>query len=68
MKRPKSKLVRTTGSTNQDNAPTPEAMEHKGDLLIHDLWKNGSDSVHDMRVTNTDAKSHSAKPPEKCLK
>ena len=42
-------------------------MEQKGDLLIHDLWKNGTDSVHDMHVANTDAKSHLANTPEKCL-
>ena len=42
-------------------------MEHKGDLLIRYLFQNGTDSVHDMRVMNTDAKSHLANTPEKCL-
>ena len=42
-------------------------MEYKGDLLIRDLWQNGTDSVNGMRVVNTEAKYHLAKTPEKCL-
>ena len=42
-------------------------MEQKGDLLLRDLWQNGTDSVHDMRFVNTDAKSYCEKSPEKCL-
>ena len=67
MKRPKSKPARTTGTTKRDNAPPLEAMEYKGDLLIRDLCHNETDSVHDMRIVNTDAKAQSAKPPEKCF-
>ena len=67
MTRPKAKPVRTSGSTNHDNTSPSEATEQKGDLLIRDLWKNRTGSVHDMRVMNTDAKCHSAKPPEKYL-
>ena len=44
-----------------------EATEYKGTLLIHDLWKNGGYSVHDMHVMNSDAKSYLAKKPKKCL-
>ena len=47
--------------------PPPEATEQKIDLLIRGLWHNRMDSVHNMRVVNTNAKSHSAKTPEKCL-
>ena len=47
--------------------PTPEVTEYKGDLLIHNLCQNGTDSVHVMGVVKTDAKSHSANPPDKCL-
>ena len=67
VKRPKAKPYRTTGTTSQDNAPPSEATEQKIDFLICDLWQNGTDSVQNMRVVNTDAKSHSAKPLEKCL-
>ena len=42
-------------------------MEQKSNLIIRDLWHNGIDSVYDMHVLNTEAKSHSAKTPEKCL-
>ena len=43
-----------------------EATEYKGNLLIHDLWQNGTKSVYNMPVLNTYVKSHSAKTPEKC--
>ena len=42
-------------------------MEQKGDLLIHEIWQNGIDSVHDMHVVNTDKKSYLTKTPERCL-
>ena len=65
--RPEAKPARTTGTTDRDNAPLPKSTEQKGDLLIRDLWHNRTDSVHKMRVVDIDAKSHSAKPPEKFL-
>ena len=40
-------------------------MEQKGDLLNRDLCQNGTDSVHYMRVVNTDTKYHLAEPQEK---
>ena len=67
MKRPKTTPTGDSGSTDRDGASAPEATEQKGDLLIRDLWKNGTDSVHDMHVLNTDTKSHSVETPEKCL-
>ena len=48
----------TTGTTVPDNAPPLEATQYKGDLLVRDLWKNGTDSVHNMCVVNIDAKYH----------
>ena len=35
--------------------------------MIRDLWQNGTDSVHDMRVMNTYAKYHLAKTTDICL-
>ena len=67
VRRTKSTPAGVSGTTDQDGTPPPEVTEQKGDLLIRGLWKNGTESVHDMRVMNTDAKSHSAKTPEKCL-
>ena len=67
VKRLKAKQDGAGGSTYQDGAPPSESTEQKGDLLIRDLRKNGTDSVHDMRVVNTDAKSHSEKTSGKCL-
>ena len=67
MKRLKDKPAGTSGPTDRDGSPPPEATDQKGNLLIRDLCRNGTDSVHDMRVVNTDAKSHSVKTPEKCL-
>ena len=65
MKRPKAKPYRNTDTAFLDNAPLLEATEQNGDLLIHDLCQNETDSVHDMSVVNTDTKYHSEKPPEK---
>ena len=67
VKRLKDKPAGTSGPTDRDGSPPPEATDQKGNLLIRDLCRNGTDSVHDMRVVNTDAKSHSVKTPEKCL-
>ena len=67
MRRPKENPDRTKCTTVPDDTLSIESTEQKGDLLIHDLWKNGNDSVHENRVVNTDVKSHSGKTPEKCL-
>ena len=48
-------------------APPPEEGEEKGDLLIQDLWTQGTDIIHDKSVMNTDAVSYQSKTPEKCL-
>ena len=65
-------LLRDCEDKSQGNFPSyagkiDEATEHKGNLLIRDLWQNGTASVHNMRVVNTDAKYHLEKTPEKCL-
>ena len=67
MKRPKARPARTIGSIYWYNAPPPVATEQKRDLLIRDFWQNENESVHDMRVVNTDAKSHLVNQPEQCL-
>ena len=54
------------GSTAPGTSP-PGESEQTGDLLIRDLCKNGTDSIHGMRVVNTDAKSYWGRSPEKCL-
>ena len=51
-------------------------IEHKPQIYglreiqknVHrDLWKQGKDSVHEMRVMNTDALTHMTKDPGRCL-
>ena len=44
----------------------PEVMEQKGDLLIRDLWQQGTDSFHNIPVVNTDTLTYLSKMPEKC--
>ena len=66
MKRTKAKPDGPSDTIDPDDTP-PEDTEQKGDLLIQDLWQNGTDSVHNMRVVNTDAKSYWEKSHEKCL-
>ena len=46
-----SNLIKYTDETTA----APEVTEQKGDIIIRDLWQQGTDSVHDMRVVNTDA-------------
>ena len=41
--------------------------ELKGGILIRDLWTQGTDSIHNMSVVNTDAPSYLSKNPKKCL-
>ena len=55
--------------TSPQDATTaaPEVTEQKCDLLIRDLWYQGTDSVHDMGVVNTDTLSYICRSPEKCL-
>ena len=67
VKRMKDNSAGDSGTTYRDGDLLPGAMEQKQELLIHDLWKNRTDSVHDMCVVNTDAKYHSAKIPENCF-
>ena len=55
--RKKAQPAGTSDSTAPGTSP-PEDTEQKGDLLIRDLWANGTDSIHDMRFVNTDAKSY----------
>ena len=55
------------GYTHLPTKHNTEATEHKGKLLIREIFHNGTGSVHGMYIVNTDAKSHLAKTPEKCL-
>ena len=48
-------------------ALSPEDGEDQADLLIQDLSTQGTDSIHDMRVVNTDNVSYQFKTPVKCL-
>ena len=36
-------------------------------LPIRDLWMQGTDSIHKIRVMNTDSTSYRSKFPKKCL-
>ena len=67
VKRTKATPAGASGNSSQLVAQLPEVTEQKGDLFIRDLWQQGTDSVHDMRVVNTDTPTHQKKDPEKCL-
>ena len=64
VQKPKAQLDGTTPYQSKKN---PEATEHKGDLLIHDLYQNMIDSVQEIRAVDTDTKYYLANTPEKCL-
>ena len=63
VKRTKAAPARAGGTTNNAEVQPPEVTEQKGDLLIQDLWQQGTYSVHDMRFVNTDAPTHRTKYP-----
>ena len=68
-------LLINTGHSVQEVKAHPEGSPHnnlpvatgtsekKVDLIIRDLCQIGMDSIHDMRVMNTDALSHRNKSP-----
>ena len=68
VKRTKATPAGASGNKDHAVAPPTEVTEQKRNLLIRDLWKQGKDSVHDMRVVSTDVQSHRTKEPERCLK
>ena len=47
--------VGENGDSGQPTAQPQEFKEQKGDLIIRDLWQQGTNSVHNMRVVNTDS-------------
>ena len=55
------------GSTQKNPPVAPDNLEHKGDLLIWDLWKRGMESINEMRVVNTRTLYHQNKLAEECL-
>ena len=63
MKTTKSTPSGVGGKKDHAVAPPSEVTEQKGYLLIRELWQQGTDSVHDMRVVNTGAQSHRTKNP-----
>ena len=65
MKRTKATLAGS--NNNSGHTAAPEVTEKKVDFLIRDLWQQGTNSVHNMRVVNTDAPTYQKKEPEKCL-
>ena len=67
VKRTKDTPARAIRNKDHALAPPSEVMEQKGNLCIRDLWHQGTDSVHDMRVVKTDTQLHRMKDPERCL-
>ena len=55
------------GKDNPKGYPYKDKGELKRDPLIRDLWVQGTNSIHDMNVMNTDATSYHSKTPKKCL-
>ena len=45
----------------------PEDNRDRGDLLVRNLWKQGSDCIIDVRVTNLDAPSYISRDPASVL-
>ena len=63
----KPTLARSNKTKPSEQPAAPEVMEQKGDLIIQDLWQQGTNSFHDMCVVNTDTLTYQMKEPETCL-
>ena len=63
VRRTKPTPARSDKTKPSDQTAAPEFTEQKGDLVIPDLWKQGTESVHNMRVVNTDALAYQTKAP-----
>ena len=42
----RTKAMSSGSNGNSEHPAAPEVTEQKGNLLIRDLWKQGTDSVH----------------------
>ena len=51
--------------------PTPEvttkAEDLRGDLLVRNMWRNGTSCILDVRMTDTDAKSYRGRNPHRVI-
>ena len=56
------------GKENIKGSPSKYEGELKGYLLVRYLCMQGENSIHYMRVVNTDVTSYQSTTPEKCLK
>ena len=45
------------GNEDLKGSPLKYKGEMKGDILITDIWMQGTETIHGMRVVNTDATS-----------
>ena len=63
----RTKATPAGSNGNSGHTAAPEITEQMEELLIRELWQQGTDSVHDMCVVNTDAPTYQKKEPEKCI-
>ena len=54
-------------NTKVKGAPPKDEGELKGDLIIQDLWTQGTDIIHNMSVVNNDVISHQPQTSKKYL-
>ena len=55
------------GNDKLKGYPSNYELKLKGGILIRDLRTQGTESIHNMRVMNTDATSNHSQNPKKCL-
>ena len=67
VKRTKAAPSGAGGTNSNAEVQLPEVTKQKGYLKFCDLWQQGTDSVHYMRVVNTDVPMHRNKDPVSCL-
>ena len=67
VKRTKAAPSGAGGTNSNAEVQLTEVTKQKGYLKFCDLWQQGTDSVHYMRVVNTDVPMHRNKDPVSCL-
>jgi hypothetical protein len=61
----KEKDAPITDTSQKKTEQTAAGEDDRGDLLVRGFWAKGTDCMLDVRVTDTDAKSHSKRDPAK---
>lgn len=58
---------RQAGQQQQQSTSSSNVDETRGDVGVHGFWQRGRPAIFDVRITDTDCRSHRHKAPDKVL-